>query len=47
MSRWHSIELAFEPPYDADGVLTFLGKRTIAGIEQVRDGCYERIVDAA
>ncbi|HET7844522.1 MAG TPA: DNA-3-methyladenine glycosylase [Xanthomonadales bacterium] len=47
MPRWTTADLPYEPPYDAGGVLAFLGKRAIAGIEQVRDGRYERIVDSA
>ena len=47
MPRWTTRDLPFEPPYDAAGVLTFLARRTIAGVEQVRDGRYERIFDAA
>ena len=38
MPRWTTIDLEYTPPYDLAGVLAFLGKRTIAGIEQVRDG---------
>jgi AraC family transcriptional regulator, regulatory protein of adaptative response / DNA-3-methyladenine glycosylase II len=45
MHRWHTLELPYEPPYDAPGVLDFLGKRAIAGIERVHEGRYERIVD--
>lgn len=47
MPRWTTLDLPYEPPYDAAGVLEFLGKRAIAGIERVHDGRYERIVDAA
>lgn len=47
MPRWTTIDLEYTPPYDLAGVLAFLGKRTIAGIEQVRDGRYERVVAGA
>ena len=37
-----NFELSFRPPYDWPAVSTFLGARTIAGVEAVEDGCYRR-----
>ena len=36
--------LAYRPPYDWDGMLEFLGRRAIPGVESVHDGHYRRTV---
>jgi AraC family transcriptional regulator of adaptative response / DNA-3-methyladenine glycosylase II len=37
-------ELSFRPPYDWQGMSTFLAGRSIAGVEAVEEGCYRRTV---
>jgi AraC family transcriptional regulator of adaptative response / DNA-3-methyladenine glycosylase II len=37
-----AFDLAFRPPYDWDGLLAFLGKRAIAGVETVEGARYAR-----
>jgi AraC family transcriptional regulator of adaptative response / DNA-3-methyladenine glycosylase II len=37
-------ELAYRPPYDWEGVLSFLGARAIPGVESVGGGAYSRSV---
>lgn len=39
--------LGYRPPYDWERILAFLGKRAIAGVENVADGVYRRTVSAA
>jgi AraC family transcriptional regulator of adaptative response / DNA-3-methyladenine glycosylase II len=39
-----TLQLAYRPPYDWDGVLEFLRTRTLAGIEHVTDDAYARTV---
>jgi AraC family transcriptional regulator, regulatory protein of adaptative response / DNA-3-methyladenine glycosylase II len=39
-----SFELSYRPPYAWDALLDFLGKRAIAGVEQVGNGVYARSV---
>lgn len=38
------LELAYRPPLQWEALLGFLAARVIAGVEQVRDGCYRRTV---
>lgn len=38
------LQLVYRPPYDWDGVLEFLSRRAIKGVEQVTDGSYARTV---
>jgi AraC family transcriptional regulator, regulatory protein of adaptative response / DNA-3-methyladenine glycosylase II len=40
----YSRQLAFRAPFAADALLSFLGARTVPGIEEVRDGTYVRSV---
>jgi AraC family transcriptional regulator, regulatory protein of adaptative response / DNA-3-methyladenine glycosylase II len=39
-----NFELSFRPPYDWPGISTFLGARTIAGVEVFAEACYRRTV---
>lgn len=39
-----AIQLSYWPPYDWAGLLTFLGRRALKGVEVVRDGTYMRTV---
>jgi AraC family transcriptional regulator of adaptative response / DNA-3-methyladenine glycosylase II len=38
------LRLAYQPPYDWDGIIGFLAARAIPGVEAVRDGCYARSI---
>jgi AraC family transcriptional regulator, regulatory protein of adaptative response / DNA-3-methyladenine glycosylase II len=38
------LELAYRAPMDAEGVIAYLGRRAIPGIEEVVDGAYRRSV---
>ncbi|MCM2255741.1 MAG: helix-turn-helix domain-containing protein [Vicinamibacteria bacterium] len=38
--------LAYRPPYDFDGVLSFLATRAVPGVEGVESGVYRRVVRA-
>jgi AraC family transcriptional regulator, regulatory protein of adaptative response / DNA-3-methyladenine glycosylase II len=38
------LRLPYRPPYDFEGVLRFLERRAIPGVEAVRDGCYARSI---
>jgi AraC family transcriptional regulator of adaptative response / DNA-3-methyladenine glycosylase II len=40
-------ELSYRPPYDWDGIISFLGPRTIAGVEEVSPAYYRRIIRIA
>ncbi len=42
-----TVLLGYRPPYDWQRILAFLGKRTIAGVEQVADGAYRRTVSVS
>ena len=42
-----SFDLPYRPPYDWGGLLAFLSKRTIAGVEAVADGRYARTLRLA
>ena len=37
-------ELSYRPPYDWDGIVSFLAARSIAGVEEVSHGTYRRIL---
>ncbi len=37
-----TLTLGYRPPYDWDGLLSFLGRRAIGGVELVADGVYRR-----
>ena len=39
-----TIRLPYQPPYDWDGLLEYLGGRLIPGVETVRDGRYARTI---
>ncbi len=39
-----TLQLAYRPPYDWDGLLAFLNARALKGIEHVADGSYARTV---
>ena len=39
-----ALRLAFEPPLDWEGMLSYFGVRAIAGVEAASDGCYRRTV---
>ncbi|HUZ18154.1 MAG TPA: DNA-3-methyladenine glycosylase 2 family protein [Spirochaetia bacterium] len=39
-----TLRIAYRPPYDWDGILTFLKTRAIVGVESVEDGRYARSV---
>ena len=39
-----TIQLVYRPPYDWDGVLSFLEARALKGVERVADGAYLRTV---
>ena len=39
-----TLQLNYRPPYDWKALLAFLAARATAGVEQVRDNCYERTV---
>ncbi len=41
------LELAFRPPYDWDGILAFLGARSIGGVEAVEASVYRRTLALA
>lgn len=38
------LQLAYRPPFDWPGLLSFLGTRALKGVEHVRDGAYLRTV---
>jgi len=38
------LRLCYRPPFDWDAMAAFLGERAVAGVEDVRDGCYRRTV---
>jgi AraC family transcriptional regulator of adaptative response / DNA-3-methyladenine glycosylase II len=40
----YSFELRFRPPYDWDGILDFLRRRAIPGVEHVDDKAYRRTI---
>jgi AraC family transcriptional regulator of adaptative response / DNA-3-methyladenine glycosylase II len=37
--------LPYQPPYDWEAMLRFLGTRAIEGVETVRDDCYSRLIE--
>src|SRR5262249_5048952 len=39
-----TLQLAYRPPYDWDGLLAFLKARALKGVEHVTDGSYARTV---
>jgi AraC family transcriptional regulator of adaptative response / DNA-3-methyladenine glycosylase II len=39
-----TLRLPYRPPYDWAGVLAFLGRRAIPGVESVEDGVYRRTI---
>jgi AraC family transcriptional regulator of adaptative response / DNA-3-methyladenine glycosylase II len=39
-----NFELSFRPPYDWQGMSTFLAGRSVTGVEAVEEGCYRRTV---
>lgn len=39
-----SFQLAYRPPFDWEGMLAFLSRRAIPGVEVIRDGAYFRTV---
>jgi AraC family transcriptional regulator of adaptative response / DNA-3-methyladenine glycosylase II len=39
-----SLRLQYRPPFAAEALLTYLGKRSIPGVEEVTAGCYRRTV---
>jgi AraC family transcriptional regulator of adaptative response / DNA-3-methyladenine glycosylase II len=39
-----TLQLAYRPPYDWQGILAFLGARALAGVEHVTDDAYARTV---
>jgi AraC family transcriptional regulator of adaptative response / DNA-3-methyladenine glycosylase II len=39
-----SLRLQYRPPFAADALLAYLGKRAIPGVEEVTAGCYRRTV---
>ena len=41
-----SLRLPYRPPYDYASILKFLRRRATPGVEQVRDGCYLRTIEA-
>lgn len=41
-ARALALRLSYRPPLDWDGILAFLAKRIIPGVERIRDGAYER-----
>lgn len=44
-SSGFAINLRYRPPYDYEGVLSFLGARAVPGVERVEGGIYSREVD--
>ena len=38
------VELAYREPMDAEGVIAYLARRAIPGVEEVVDGAYRRSV---
>lgn len=42
-----TLRLGYRPPLDFDGMLAFLAKRAVPGVERVAPGRYERLVAAA
>jgi AraC family transcriptional regulator of adaptative response / DNA-3-methyladenine glycosylase II len=38
----HDVELEYLPPLDGDGLLDFLGRRAVPGVEEVAGGVYRR-----
>jgi AraC family transcriptional regulator of adaptative response / DNA-3-methyladenine glycosylase II len=40
----NAICLAFRPPFDWEGLLSFFKRREIQGVEDIRDGAYRRLV---
>jgi AraC family transcriptional regulator, regulatory protein of adaptative response / DNA-3-methyladenine glycosylase II len=38
------VELAYRPPMDAEGVVAYLARRAIPGVEEIVDGAYRRSV---
>jgi len=42
-----TLSLAARPPFDAQSVLDFLGRRRIPGVESVEGGCYRRTIRVA
>jgi AraC family transcriptional regulator, regulatory protein of adaptative response / DNA-3-methyladenine glycosylase II len=43
-SQTSTLQLSYRPPYDWNGILTFLAARALKGIEHVTDGSYARTV---
>ena len=41
----YSFELRFRPPYDWDGILDFLRRRAIPGVEHVENNAYRRTIE--
>ena len=41
------LRLPYRPPIDASGLIAFLGRRAVAGVEEVRDGRYRRSLRTA
>jgi AraC family transcriptional regulator of adaptative response / DNA-3-methyladenine glycosylase II len=39
-----SVRLPYRPPFDAAGLLEFLGARAVAGVEELVDGTYRRVL---
>lgn len=40
-----TILLPYHPPYDWDAIRQFLGNRAVDGLEAVRDGAYQRVIE--
>jgi AraC family transcriptional regulator of adaptative response / DNA-3-methyladenine glycosylase II len=38
------LHLSYQPPIDAQGLIAFLGRRAVAGVEEVDDGRYRRSI---
>ena len=47
MARPGTVRIPFRPPFAADTLLSFLGSRAIAGVEEVLEGAYRRTVRTA
>ena len=41
---WIGLSLPYLPPYDWDAIITFLGRRAIAGVEAIAQGAYVRAI---
>jgi AraC family transcriptional regulator of adaptative response / DNA-3-methyladenine glycosylase II len=44
LGKSFTLQLAYRPPFDWDGLIAFLGARVMKGVESIHDGAYMRTV---